>query len=437
MSFFENISIIMALIAASCFFSMSEISLAAARKIRLRQMADEGDERAERVLELQARPGNFFTVVQIGLNAVAIMGGIVGESAFTPYIRALLEGLIPANLLSQASFVLSFMLVTSMFILIADLMPKRIAMAMPERIATSLVGGMLICITLLKPFVWFFNGLANLLFRVLSVPTERNDEITSDDIYAVMDAGAEAGVLDKGEQQMMESVFEMQSIPVTSAMTARESLVFLNLSDSEEVIKQKISQHPHNKFLVCDGQLDQIKGYVDSKALLIRVINGQGMNLKESNVVIGCPIIPDTLSLSEALEYFKINRVDFAVVMNEYALVVGVVTFNDLQSAVMGTWVLAEGEEQIVARDGNSWLVDGVTPITDVMRSFAIEEFPQQQNYETIAGFMMYMLRKIPRRTDSVVYAGYKFEVVDIDNYKVDQLLVSRVEPLEPVVKEE
>lgn len=286
MSFFENISIIMALIAASCFFSMSEISLAAARKIRLRQMADEGDERAERVLELQARPGNFFTVVQIGLNAVAIMGGIVGESAFTPYIRALLEGLIPANLLSQASFVLSFMLVTSMFILIADLMPKRIAMAMPERIATSLVGGMLICITLLKPFVWFFNGLANLLFRALSVPTERNDEITSDDIYAVMDAGAEAGVLDKGEQQMMESVFEMQSIPVTSAMTARESLVFLNLSDSEEVIKQKISQHPHNKFLVCDGQLDQIKGYVDSKALLIRVINGQGMNLKESNVVI-------------------------------------------------------------------------------------------------------------------------------------------------------
>lgn len=437
MSFLENISIIMVLIAASCFFSMSEISLAAARKMRLRQLADEGETRAERVLELQAHPGNFFTVVQIGLNAVAIMGGIVGESAFTPYIRQLLDGVIPSTLLAQASFILSFMLVTSMFILIADLMPKRIAMAIPERVAINLVGSILICITLLKPIVWFFNGVANILFRALRVPMERNDEITSDDIYAVMDAGAEAGVLDKGEQQMMESVFEMQSIPVTSAMTARESLVFLNLNDNEEVIKQKISQHPHNKFLVCDGQLDLIKGYVDSKALLIRVINGQGMNLKESNVVNGCPIIPDTLSLSEALEYFKSNRVDFAVVMNEYALVVGVVTFNDLQSAVMGTWVLAEGEEQIVARDNNSWLVDGVTPITDVMRSFAIEEFPQQQNYETIAGFIMYMLRKIPRRTDSVVYAGYKFEVVDIDNYKVDQLLVSRVEPHEPTEKQE
>jgi CBS domain containing-hemolysin-like protein len=134
------------------------------------------------------------------------------------------------------------------------------------------------------------------------------------------------------------------------------------------------------------------------------------------------------LSLSEALDYFKNTRADFAVIMNEYALVLGIVTFNDLQSAVMGTWVLAEGEEQIVARDPNSWLVDGVTPITDVMRALNINEFPHPQNYETIAGFMMYMLRKIPRRTDAIIYSGYKFEVVDIDNYKVDQLLVTRVE---------
>lgn len=134
------------------------------------------------------------------------------------------------------------------------------------------------------------------------------------------------------------------------------------------------------------------------------------------------------MSLSEALEYFKANRVDFAVVMNEYALVLGVVTFNDLQSAAMGSWVLAEGEEQIVARDEHSWLIDGVTPITDVMRILQIDELPHSQNYETIAGFMIFMLKKIPRRTDSVTFSGYKFEVVDIDDYKVDQLLVTRVE---------
>ncbi|EHI9241387.1 HlyC/CorC family transporter [Vibrio vulnificus] len=428
MSLFENLSIIFALILSSCFFSMSEIALAAARKIRLKQFSDEGDERATKVLELQANPGNFFTVVQIGLNAVAIMGGIVGESAFTPYIKAALDGIVPAAWLAQVSFFLSFFLVTSMFILFADLMPKRIAMAVPEKIAMTLVGPMLVCISILKPFIFVFNGLANLIFQLLSIPAERNDDITSDDIYAVMDAGAEAGVLDRGEQKMMESVFEMQSVPVTSAMTPRESLTFLSLEDDEETLRKKIAEDPHHKFLVCDGQLDAIKGYIDSKELLTRLINGHTLNVKDSSMVQSCPIIPDTLSLSEALDYFKNTRADFAVIMNEYALVLGIVTFNDLQSAVMGTWVLAEGEEQIVARDPNSWLVDGVTPITDVMRALNINEFPHPQNYETIAGFMMYMLRKIPRRTDAIIYSGYKFEVVDIDNYKVDQLLVTRVE---------
>ncbi|HAS6346506.1 TPA: DUF21 domain-containing protein [Vibrio vulnificus] len=428
MSLFENLSIIFALIFTSCFFSMSEIALAAARKIRLKQLSDEGDVRATNVLELQANPSNFFTVVQIGLNAVAIMGGIVGESAFTPHIRAALDGIVPAAWLAQVSFFLSFFLVTSMFILFADLMPKRIAMAVPEKIAMTLVGPMLVCITILKPFIFVFNGLANLIFQLLSIPAERNDDITSDDIYAVMDAGAEAGVLDRGEQKMMESVFEMQSVPVTSAMTPRESLTFLSLEDDEETLRKKIAEDPHHKFLVCDGQLDAIKGYIDSKELLTRLINGHTLNVKDSSMVQSCPIIPDTLSLSEALDYFKNTRADFAVIMNEYALVLGIVTFNDLQSAVMGTWVLAEGEEQIVARDPNSWLVDGVTPITDVMRALNIDEFPHPQNYETIAGFMMYMLRKIPRRTDAIIYSGYKFEVVDIDNYKVDQLLVTRVE---------
>lgn len=144
-------------------------------------------------------------------------------------------------------------------------------------------------------------------------------------------------------------------------------------------------------------------------------------------MVHNCLIIPDSLSLSESMEYFKNHRADFAVVMNEYALVVGIVTTNDLQSAVMGAWSLHESEEQIIARDKDSWLVDGVTPITDVMRAFGIEAFPQSQNYETIAGFMMFMLRKIPKRTDFVNFGGYKFEVVDIDAYKVDQLLVTRI----------
>lgn len=428
MSFVDNFLIMMGLIAISCFFSMSEIALAAARKIRLQALAEEGDIRAVKVLNLQAHPGSFFTVVQIGLNAVAIMGGIVGEGAFRPYFEGLLSSWVDPSWVSQSSFILSFICVTSLFILFADLMPKRIAMVMPEKVAVTLVAPMIVCITLLKPFVWLFNGLANGLFKLLQIPMIRNDQITHDDIYAIMSAGTEAGVLDKGEQQMMENVFEMQSVPVTSAMTARESLVFFLQQDSEDTIKRKIADEPHSKFLVCNGQLDTILGYVDAKEILLRVINGQSINLKDSSLVHSCLIIPDTLTLSESMEYFKNNRTGFAVVMNEYALVVGIVTTNDLQSAVMGAWSLHESEEQIVSRDDSSWLVDGVTPITDVMRAFNIESFPHSQNYETIAGFIMYMLRKIPKRTDFVNYGGYKFEVVDIDSYKVDQLLVTKID---------
>ncbi|KFZ36102.1 membrane protein [Shewanella mangrovi] len=427
MSVFENLLVVIVLIAVSCFFSMSEIALAASRKIRLRQLADEGDTRAEKVLSLQAMPGSFFTAVQIGLNAVAIMGGIVGESAFTPYFKNLLDAIVPAAWLHQVSFTLSFVMVTSLFILLADLMPKRVAMVMPERIAVNLVGPMLVCIKLLRPFVWAFNSLASGVMKLLHVPMVRNDEITSDDIYAIMDAGAEAGVLDKEEQQMIENVFEMQSLSVTSAMTAREGLIFFRLQETEQDIKAKISEHPYSKFLVCDGPLDNIKGYVDAKELLVRVINGKPIDLSDTSLVHPCLIVPDTLSISEAMEYFRQQRTDFAIVMNEYALVVGIVTSNDLQSAVMGAWSLHEIEEQIVARDANSWLVEGVTPISDVMRAFNIDEFPQSQNYETVAGFMMYMLRKFPKRTDSVNFAGYKFEVVDVDSYKVDQLLVTRI----------
>jgi CBS domain containing-hemolysin-like protein len=178
---------------------------------------------------------------------------------------------------------------------------------------------------------------------------------------------------------------------------------------------------------VCDESLDNIKGYVNSKQLLIRAINGREISVTDEKLVKNCPILPDTLNLFEAMEYFKNNRVDFAVVMNEYALVLGIVTVDDLQSAVTGTWVMDESEEQIVSRGENSWLIDGVTPVSDVMRALNIESFPHIQNYETIAGFMMFMLRKFPKRCDFVNYSGYKFEVVDIDDYKVDQLLVTKI----------
>lgn len=426
MSFSTHLFLILVLILASAFFSLAEISLAAARKLRLRQLVDEGVGRAQRVLDLQEHPGHFFTVVQIGLNAVAILGGIVGEAAFTPYIAVVFEWVMAPALAEKVAFGFSFLFVTMLFVLFADLIPKRIGLAAPEPIAMRIVRPMQFLVKLLMPFVWAFTGISNVLLRAVGLPTSADDQITSADIMATVDAGAAAGLLARPEQAVIENVFELESRTVPSSMTARESIVYFTLDEAESSIKKKIVEQPHSKFLVCDEDVDHVIGYVDSKDLLRRALDGKPISLKEQGMLKNVQFVPDSLTLSEILEVFKRSREDFAVILNEYALVVGIITLNDVMSTVMGDLVGQPEEAQIVQRDADSWLIDGTTPITDVERALDLDGLPDDANYETVAGFMMFMLRKIPRRTDRVNYGGYRFEVIDVDNHKIDQVLVTR-----------
>jgi CBS domain containing-hemolysin-like protein len=429
MSFLEHFFIILALIIASAFFSCAEIALASSRRIRLQQMVEHGDKNASKVLGLQQQPGNFFTVIQVALNAIAIMGGILGEQALSPYVAAFLEQVFGHTAwLNKVSFLISFILVTSLFIIFADLMPKRLAMTYPERVAVSIVQPILFFLKLLKPIVLMYDGIATGLFKLLNIKTTPEDAITFDDVSAMVDAGTASGALHKQEQHLIENVFELDTRTVTFAMTARENVIFLRLQDDEDTLKKKITEFPHSRFLVCDDQIDAVVGYVESKDILKRTLNQQTISLNSELKVKNVLAIPDSLTLSELLERFKMTNQDLAFILNEYALVVGIVTLNDVMKTLMGDLVSSFIEEQIVKRDETSWLIDGVTPIEDVRRVLEIEMFPDENQYETIAGFMMYQLKKIPKRTDSIDYAGYKFEVVDIDNYRIDQLLVSKIQ---------
>ncbi|ECB3763755.1 HlyC/CorC family transporter, partial [Salmonella enterica subsp. enterica serovar Virchow] len=309
----NSIFIIFCLIAVSAFFSISEISLAASRKIKLKLLADEGSINAQRVLKMQENPGMFFTVVQIGLNAVAILGGIVGDAAFSPAFSALFSHYMSPELSEQLSFILSFSLVTGLFILFADLTPKRIGMIAPEAVALRIINPMRFCLFVFRPLVWLFNGMANNIFRLFKIPMVRKDDITSDDIYAVVEAGALAGVLRKQEHELIENVFELESRTVPSSMTSRESIIWFDLHEDEQSLKKKVAEHPHSKFLVCNEDIDHIIGYVDSKDLLNRVLANQSMALNSGVQIRNTLIVPDTLTLSEALESFKTAGEDFAV----------------------------------------------------------------------------------------------------------------------------
>jgi CBS domain containing-hemolysin-like protein len=429
MTLTQSLIIIAVLIAASAFVAVAEISLAASRRLRLRQMADEGDPRAEKAMKMQEQPGDYFTVVQVGQNAIAILGGIVGEGTFSGGFAEVLAWWLPATTAQSMGSVLSFFLITSLFILFADLLPRRLSMSQPEYLLLRVLAPMQLCMSLLKPIVWFYSRITDALFRIFGLPTVRDERITSDDILAMTEAGTRAGVLERREQQVIANIFELDTRTVSSAMTQRESVAYFLRDDPDAVIRARIAEEPYSTYPVCDGDIDHVVGYVDAKDLFQRVLNNQPISLQDgSSLVHKALIVPDRLTLAEVLNQFQQVHEDFAIILNEYSLVVGVVTLNDVMSTVMGDLVTADDEEQqIVRRDAHSWLIDGVTPIDDVIRALDLEDMPHDDEYETLAGFLMVMLRRVPRRTDSVNWGGYKFEVIDVDSYRIDQVLVSRL----------
>jgi CBS domain containing-hemolysin-like protein len=377
MTLTQSLLIIALLIAMSAFFSLAEITLAASRRLRLRQMADEGDPRAEKVLRVQEQPGHYFTVVQIGLNAVAILGGVVGEGSLSPYFARFFENWLSVEASASVAFLCSFVIVIAVFLVFADLFPKRLGMSNPEQLAVRMVGPMQVLITTFKPLVWFFTRCTDLLFKVLGMPMARDDKITSADILAMTEAGARAGVLAVREQQVIANVFELETRLVSSVMTARESIAWFLHDDPESVLRARIVAEPFSAYPVCDGDIDHVLGYVDAKDMFQRVLSGQPLAFDQGLTLHKALVIPDRLSLTEVLEQFQQAHEDFAIIVNEYSLVVGVITLNDVMSTVMGDLVSMPDEEQIVQRDENSWLIDGITPIQDVGRARRNQQITQ------------------------------------------------------------
>ncbi|WP_138855610.1 hemolysin family protein [Inhella inkyongensis] len=429
MPLLSSLILIALLIAASAFFAMAELSLAASRRLKLQQLADEGEARAARVLQVQEQPGHYFTVIQIGVNTVAILGGVVGEGALTPYFDALLRPWLGPERAAQAGFGLSFALVTTAFIVLADLLPKRLSMNEPERVAMKLIAPMAALTLALRPLAAGFNAVVDALIRLLGRPERPDNRITAGDILALTEAGHAAGVVADAEQQVIENVFELDTRTVESAMTSRERIVYFALDDDEALVRTRIAESPHSTYLVCEDEIDRVVGYVDATDLFQRVLRNEPISFRaDPSLIKRVLMVPDRLTLGEVLGQFRQAHEDFAVIVNEYSLVVGVITLNDVMSTVMGSLVnTADEEQQIVRREDGSFLADGITPVPDLQRALGLDEMPHAGQYDTLAGFLMVMLRRIPKRTDAVEWGGWRFEVVDVDSHRVDQVMITRL----------
>lgn len=431
-SLFINLMIITGLLIAAAYFAMSEIALAGSRKLRLIRLAEKGDKRAKMVLSLKENPGSFFSVVQIGINAVAILGGIVGEAAFTRLFSDWFQGFVPPDALESVAFSAAFVTVTLLFIIFADLIPKRVAMTRPESTALGMVRLMQCFIIIFKPLVWLLTVTSGCIMKLLGIPTTTKEKITNEDIEATVEAGVAAGIIAPQEQTAITNVMDLESRLIPSAMTARDNIVYFDLCEDYESITAKVRAYPHSKFLVCDKTIDQIVGCVDSKELLKRYVNGQPFTLKESGLITQVLTVPDTLTLSETLDIFKTQKRDFAAVVNEYALTVGVITLKDILWVIMGDFVPTDDTQQIVKHKDGSWRIEGATPVEDVERLLSTGKMPDDESYETMAGFLMYMLRRVPKLSDRVTFAGYRFEVVDMEGARVNQIIATKIKAPEP-----
>ena len=430
MSMSLQLVLVFALIACSAFFAIAEISLAGSRKLKLQALADTGDPAATEVLALQERPGHFFTVVQVGLNTVAILGGIVGEGALSPWFERMIRlsgG--SEEFAASLGFILSFTVVTALFIQFADLIPKRIAMARPEACARAIVWPMLLLTRLFAPLVLLFNGIADFFFRLTGLPEAREERVTTADIVALVDAGASSGALHGDERRLIGNVLDFGERPVAAAATPRDSVVFLDLTEDAAILREKIVGSDAEDFLVCRERIDDVIGFLELRDLIPVLADGGLERLPEilGTLSLRTPlVVPDSLTLADLLERFKETHKDFAVVVNEYALVVGTVTLDDLVHCLMDHIVVPESDQQIVQRGPDSWLVEGMTPIGDVKQLIDVEYAPGEEGYDTAAGFMMYMMKRIPKRAEGFEFSGFHFEAVDIDNFKIDQVMITR-----------
>ncbi|GLQ08332.1 membrane protein [Devosia yakushimensis] len=423
-----GIVLILVLIGASVIISLSEIAFAAAREVRIRSLAEAGNTKALRFVALRAKSGEVITALQIATNAVSILAGTLGEDALGPVFGgALLVLGVPPGAAGPIGSVLAFCLVTGLFVLFADLTPKRIAMLVPEDVALGMVWFPELAVKLLKPLVWLFGNMSDwIIGRLRLEPKVPADAVTAEDFRMILAGGAASGVLMKNEHRLIENVLALELRSVTSIMTIRDDIVYLDLSDPLEVQQDKVRRRPFSHYPICDGGIDAVIGCVRAEDVLATVMDRseQVDFAKARRDVLS---VPDTLNVWEVLAEFQAQSTGFALVVSEYALVVGLVTFKDLMGALMQGLANPFEEQAILKRDEQSWLVDGVAPFIDVTRALGIKHLEAEASYETIGGFIVHRLRRAARKGDRIEAAGFVFEVVDADKMRLNQLLVTKV----------
>ena len=424
-----EVVVVLLLLVANGVFAMSEISIVAARKVRLQQRADDGDRRAAAALALARSPSQFLSTVQIGISLVGVLAGAYsGATIAEPLGDAFLQVPLVAPYARGLSLGLVVAVITYLSLIIGELVPKRIGLNHPETIASWVARPMLLLARIGSPLVALLTGSTNLVLRIFGIKGHAEAHLTEDEIRAVISQGAESGALEENEESLVQRVFRVGDQRVGAIMTPRLDIEWVDVDALGEELREFLSEHRHGQFVVCQDSLDNVIGTVRAADLLSVAMKNSPIALRS---LIKEPLfVPDSMGIFKLLEALKASHRHLAIVLDEFGAVEGLVTVTDLLEAFVGSLPPdAAADRAIVARADGSWLVDGATPIDDVSTEIGMDDLPEGESstYHTLGGFVMARLGRIPRTADVCEWGHMRFEVIDMDGRRIDKVLVSRV----------
>lgn len=420
-----EIWILVLLILLSGFFAMSEMSIGASRMALLSQMAEAGNDGARIAAELRNQPSRLLAATQTGLTALATLLGVFGESMWVPRIEAAIE--TDAAWLAFAKYPLSLLLVvggiTFASIVVGEIIPKRIALARPESIAASLAPAMAMFARFIRPFIWALSISSEKILALFPFK-ESAAHVATDEIRAMIAAGRRDGGLDETAGELLGNVFRLDDRKVASVMTPANDIIYLDLQAPSQVNLEKIKTQRVSRFLVCKGGIAQLVGYIESRELLQNLLEGNPLDLGKLPTH-AISFIPNTQSLIGVLEFFRQQKTHLSVVVNEFGQAEGLVTMSDLLSAVVGDVPSSVDEMPLaVQREDGSWLLDGLLPLDEMKEKLGLTALPEEDlgNYHTVGGFVITAVGRIPKKAETFDWNGWRFEVVDMDKNRVDEI---------------
>jgi putative hemolysin len=432
-----ELCIIVLLVLGNGVCSLAEIAIVGARKTKLQEMIDEGNKNAAYALMLAERKEELFSTIQVGITTISIITGMFsGASLSGPLGRELAKIPLLAPYAQAVSVVVVMVLVTYFSLIIGELAPKWIAIAIPEKAACFVARPMIIMATVCKPLVLFSTWSTKMVVGLLGIKMGGEQLVSEEEIKVLLQQGARLGTFDKEEPEIIDNVFELNDRTAADCMTARPQLTWIDLEDSEKKIWSDMMESSHFRLPVGKGSLDDFKGLADLSEVLMDQHLHPGKPLKQSLMEnVHAPVyIPETLTLTKVLKLFKSRGVHEAIVIDEYGTLSGLITLHDVLEEIVGDMPgdkedMLEEQNKFIRRSENSWLVEGLCSIDDFREYFHMEEeLPGEAEgyYKTLGGFITYLLGYIPKETEKAVYGPFTFEVVDCDNHRVDKVLVTK-----------